>query len=765
MAKRIKEKGIERLMAMSSKERKEFFSETIGKEADLLNRKFENAVMSSKVDALGSWVKENLDKNYRDGVDLLLKEKFGDVSKEKMTLDKFEKTLNDGFYEDYAMRKLKIGLTQEETKEYIRMGKELYDLQQKSKSGGNDISEETSKAIFNKMRELDDYTEKLMPTDAWKQTLDTSKMFMLAAVKSAFLNTWAGVLLGGMESAGRGISARILNKSLLLNRKGFDLVDEWKKQAKDIYKDSKIDVSRMQTLDDPIFGGRRIAGERSGYVKNKPVRVIRDFVSDKLLGAPDAFFGRNSFSNSIKQFSGVIAKRTNVDQRELIKDALLLEPKTEEGKLLRSMSVLDAQTATYTDKNAVTEINRKMKDLLNDASFGARFGDVLAPYVNTVANVVKKNIEYQGVGLFTGAAKLKKGVKEDDVFERIKLLKDAYKELSTAGLGVMGAYILANTFKPEDYSPAYDPKRLDIDQLKNVAYNAVKIGGKWVSLDYFGPLAAPMNAFLMSEKYGEENTVKEVEKYIQSVGYQVSNMPLFKPYRDTLKGVVDFAEGKTDFSEIGDTAANESTQMAARLIPGIFWDVEKIIDPKKRKVDVSMDGIEVKDKRNIFGKNLYEETKLAGMEGVATQILFGARVKEDQSTPVNDELFRLRDKKLQPNLLDVQFSKSESVQQAKKVMGDKFEKYFVVFGNALERELNEIVTDENYKKLTDETKKKILDKTNDEVVKYFFGDFDREMNSVQRSEQWKSLSKTQQQEMKDRVGKSIFNQKAAIISK
>ena len=66
----VKDLGAEplkKLGSMSTKERVQFFKKTLpDADAIKVNSKFEKAIASQKLEALSTWVKNNLDQKYRD---------------------------------------------------------------------------------------------------------------------------------------------------------------------------------------------------------------------------------------------------------------------------------------------------------------------------------------------------------------------------------------------------------------------------------------------------------------------------------------------------------------------------------------------------------------------------------------------------------------------------------------------------------------------------------------------------------------------------
>ena len=69
--------------------------------------------------------------------------------------------------------------------------------------------------------------------------------------------------------------------------------------------------------------------------------------------------------------------------------------------------------------------------------------------------------------------------------------------------------VLDGTFE----SYGIDQKARDIIKAKNAPYNAIKIGDKWLSYDYFGPIGPAMSGIMAWRKDNEEGGNQGAWKY------------------------------------------------------------------------------------------------------------------------------------------------------------------------------------------------------------------------------------------------------------
>jgi hypothetical protein len=710
--KSLSEKNqLDTLANLSSAKRIKTFEKQLTKEeASLLNKEFEKAVASEKVNSLEKWVKDNLDEKYRKGKEGLFKKDFKSIE-EAETYIKAQSNL-------LAEKKLGVSLTNEEVAKFSKLGKELF-----ASSGALEkglLKDEKGMFRFGKaLRELQVYTDKLKPVSKWQAYMQKiGRVNMLASIKTPFLNIESNTINGLTEA----ITRRLANWKLYSN---VDKVSSKKymKLASKLYRETGLDLSRMITIDNPVTGVSKVMGEKSANTGNF-LDSYADFIFDKTLTGPDVVFGNFAFTDANNIVSSRMAKGDKKLATKIFEDATLLNPKTEQGQIARLESISSSRRATYTDDSWSSEFALKARSFLNTVP---GLGDVTMPFVKTVANVAELGADYAGVGMVKGAKKgyhLGTSLMRGEKVAREEMVS-AFSDIARAGLGMTTAYAIVSQIDPDDFVGAYDPARVGINQLSNTSYNAINIetpfGKKWVSLDYLGPLAPAVVGMLYAKKYGEDEMSKGVG-YLGGVASQyLAQMPMFDPISNLAGEYEKFdMENKRGMVAVfGDNIKRSlADTVVSRTIPGFVYDWARATDEFQRdtrqgKVNlmgVNFDKLAQKIpylrenlpvKYDALGRLMYEE----GSE----VFLFGARVRTNTENEVVAEINRLIDKGEKPNVKDLRFNYSTNVAKLKEKLGkDKFYDVARTFGEDLGKAYEETIQKSSYENANDEEKKKLL---------------------------------------------------------
>jgi len=703
---------LDTLANLSTEKRLKAFEKQLTKEeASLLNKEFEKAVASEKINSLENWVKNNLDEKYRLGKEGVFKKDFKTIEE----ANKYIKAQSNLL----AEKKLGVALTNKEVAMFSKLGKELFESSGALSDGL--IKNEAGMLRFgHALQDMQKYTDTLKPMSKWKAyVLNIGRVNMLASIKTPFLNIESNTINGLTEA----ITRRVGNWKFLSNVDR-SVSKQYMRSAKKLFKETGLDLSRMMSIDNPVTGGGKMIGEKS-YKTNNWLDSYSDFIFDKTLTGPDVTFGSFAFTDANRLVSSRLAKGNKKLATEIFEDATLLSPRTEQGMIARLESVASARRATYTDDSWSANFALKAREFLNIVP---GLGDITMPFVKTVANVAELGVDYAGVGIIKGTKKgyhigtsLMKGEKVDR-----EAMVSAFSDIARAGLGMTTAYAIVSQIDADDFMGAYDPARVGMAQLSNTAYNALSIdtpfGKKWVSLDYLGPLAPAVVGMLYAKKYGEDEQSKGVG-YLSGVASQyLAQMPMVDPISIISGNVNKFdPEDKKSMLKIfGDTMTRSlSDVVISRMIPGLMYDLARASDEYQRDTrqdKVNFMGInfdkfaqkipllreKLPIKYDALGKLMYEE-------GYET-FLFGARVRTNSEDAIVSEIKRLDKAGEKPNVKDLRFNYSTNVLKLKeKVSQDEFYEIAKNFGDALAKSYEKTISLDSYKKANDEEKKKLLD--------------------------------------------------------
>lgn len=707
-----REDQIQKLTDMPGEKRAEFFEKTLNKEeANLLNKEFEKAVASKKMQSLKNWVKNNLDEQYRKDEMDYLGRKFKNLDDVNAFIESRTELL--------AEKSQGLALTNKEIKKFNELGQNFFE---KSKQVGENIGD-ASKAKENiewgkSLRDLQRYREDLLPRSWWGGFVQKlGRVNMLASIKTPFLNIESNTINAITEAFSRRIGNWQFTKKV-----DKDMATDYVKFARKMFKETGVDFTRMINLDDTVVGVGRIVGEKSQNVGIKALDNYADFIFNKTLSGPDVFFSSYAFADSLALHASKF-KNPN----KLFKDATKLNA-TGDAKVIREWAIADARMATYTNDSYSSKVSEMLRNTLNKVG---GLGDIMMPFIKTPANVAELGADYTGLGFIKGAKPafgvgkaFIKGQKVDR-----EAMRSAFSNFARSGIGMTAGYIMASQFNVEDFMGAYDPGRIKIDQLSNTAYNAIlldtPIGKRWVNVDYLGPLANPFVAFMYSKKYGKAG-------YIGGGTSQFLNQLPFVEAKGVFEGfdVLTNPDSTNKIARLFKTVKkNVGDTLSSRLIPGVMYDLARATDEVQRDtyqkqfvVDTPFFEMDFdkfinkipyfrKDlpiKHDALGRVMYESSPIESM-------LFGARVRTARMDEITKEIYRLRDEGQLPNIKDLRFMYSTKVDELKEKTGDKFNDIAREYGEELAKKYEKEMAKSSYKNSSDEEKKEILGKVGQDL--------------------------------------------------
>lgn len=717
--------NIKDLYNMDSDGRRAVFEKyTDAETARNINIGFEESIVSTQKTALESWAKKTFtgdqkSKEYKDVLDKV--NQLDEVG--ALSLDDA-----DGFLGDLVAAKLGIGVSQAEVQKIIEFTTELQDIAEKNPT--NKFGQ-PSMEYLKKRQEINKYIDSLTPSNPLALLSNTvGRANMLFSPKTIALNIWGNSGLLALEAAVRRIATGVVKGS------NGDLVRDYIKEQTRIYVNTEFDLSRMI---DPEFtpttlGEKRLTSEGKGTVR-KISRMYEDTIFKYGLGTPDAFFAAVNFADSLDIYSTQQAQREKLKgdavkarARELFLDATKIEPQSEIGQKLRAKAIMDAQVGTGTQNSALAQISLKIRDVFNNASGDIRAGDLLIPFAKTPANFIAIGLDYSGLGLIKAVKDFAPAWKEMkrgnfELWDKVKV--NAIK----SGVGMTLAFILVSMLEPEDYQPEYpagtfEGKARDLFNLENKVADSIRIGDKWVSLDYFGALAPFMKGFIANKTYQDQNDpLGKAFAFVQGELGSLKELPGLREGQDTLTSMFNnLSKANPDVvSDVKDDAYREVVEfIASRTIPAFLSDFAKMTDDVERKTDYSkpleqikakIPGLrqELPAKINIFGEEVKTEQPLS-------VLLFGSRLKTRQQSEIIDEITRLDKAGFAPTVADPEKTSDRLKDFKNQVSADKYKEAITEYRSNLKENWSELIDSNKYEKVSEEEKQKLLNEERTEIL-------------------------------------------------
>lgn len=722
---------------MSSKQRRELFGKYADKDtARQINIGFEKAMAAPQQDALKRWAESTFNAQakstprYKDVL-----QKINDLESEGLLTP--ENT--DAFLEDLVAKRLGATVTADEAQVIVEKTKRVQEAQNLPLNEFGLPQLEYWKA----KKDLDDYLDSLVPNSNLKVLSSIIRRgSMLFSIKSPLVNIESNLVNAIGEVAIR--RAESLLQGGVISAKHNSNIGKYRKYARDVFNKTGFDVTRMMSFDD----GRKNLGEERSQAQGKGAirrlgRFYQDVVFDRLMTAPDVAFSAFHFADSaslkatlIAQSEGKRGKAAQDRAEEIFLDATRIDPQTDEGRAARDKAIADAQFGTYTNDSQIAKFALQARTALNTITPDIRLGDQLMPFVKTPANVVSATIDYSGVGLPFEIAKRSaeawsaKGRGDADAFRKA-FDRTFFRKVVRAGIGASVALLLTQWFEPEDFIGEYptSKKEQELLDVGNASTNSIRIGDKWISLDYLGPLGAPFVGMMTAKKYAQSEP-EAVLRYVLGGAAQLARIPGLKQYSDLFEAMQRNFPDRVDPEKIQESAIGYAVDYVRSFIPAIIKDVAKGTDPYQREVDKGDIGERFLQDMPFFRQELPEKTNIFGEfkqgEGILSTIFFGSRVKSANGDKVVTELERLASTKNLPSITDVAET-SPRAKRLKEQLGDQeFRTAMIEFGQNFKTGIAELLEDSDYREAPDDEKKDMINEVKEELFEDMLWDYNYE---------------------------------------
>lgn len=737
--------NIAKMIEMSSEQRRAMFEKYANKaNAIELNTSFEKAILSTRKDALVQWAKSTFNTQAKKGLEYKnVLDKVDELSQEGA----FGKNESDKFYADVIRSKLGLEIKPEEMQEIVKRSEKLNELQKKvpltieaqkkyegqdlttiktsledHAFGDPDVAPDAQIEYLKSKRDTENYLESLTPSSNVRVLTSTiGRGNMLFRLGSILVNINSNNIEGVMGAVTRRIKTRKVTAP------NADYALKVAKFNTKVFIQTGYDFSRSLSvkLETKVLGEEITSSQGKGKVRALG-RWYQDKVFNLTQGVPDVVAASlaagdrgNLLSIRMAYEEGFKGNQAKDRALEIFKDATLVNPQTVKGQLLKNEMIADAERSTNTDKRVLAQRSLKLRQLLNIGDL--RFGDMSIPFVKTTANSIQSGLQTSGITVpIEVPIRLIKTVKlVQSGSSWGEASKEAFSGFSDtmirAGIGSVAAFMIANAIKKEDYIGVYPiaQKERELLELKNATPNSIKIGNKWISLDWFGPLAAPLIGHLNAKKYGN-NLSSYAFYYATGAGYQVLRTPGLDYVAQSLDSIKKVLTNRTGPSNVVKDIGNYAVDfIAARSIPGFVSDTAQATDTVQRDTSSKKDILAPFKSKIPFVRQTLPENRNVFGETTPTEgwrvLIFGSRVKTVQESPLVDELNRLDQVGQLPSITDVSKTSSRASDLRSQIGDEKFDKAMIEFGNRFRDRAEMFIETRSYERMPDEKKKTAIE--------------------------------------------------------
>lgn len=708
---------IPQMYEMTSAQRRELFNKYVDdvQVAKEINAGFERAMISNQKNALTKWASKTFNSKAKQS------QQYKDVLAKIDELDEaglLNSKNADNFLQDLVAERLGVTVTAQEAEKIAELSQNIEQASNKSSEFGD-----PGKEYWKARAEMTNYLDSITPRSQVRVATETiGRGALLASIKTPFLNIESNTVAGISEAFAR----RVKNQQW----SGMNNVyaRQYMKYAIEVYNETGYDITRMRSIHEnrKVLGEEKPHSQGPGKVR-KLGRIYEDIIYKKSLGVPDVAFSSFHFADRINIGSTKIARQEGLTGRkakqralEIMKDATRIDPKTDIGIALREEAIASAEYATYQNDSALSKISLGIRNLFDIASGDLQLGKNIIPFVKTGANAIYMGVEYSGATLPLEAAyDLGKSAYDYKIknvpFE--KAFSDNFgnyaNKMIRAGLGLTTAYVLASLFDPEDYIGEYptSEKERRLLESQNASTNSIKIGNKWVSMDWFGSMAAPLIGMMYAKKYGNDGLADAVISYYMGVAKQSTQIPGFDNLYDLM---TDIQRADPSKNTVGENLRDFANYMISfgrsRTIPAFVSDVAKGLDKYDRKIDKDdwwggfkrgIPGLRqtLPIKENVLGEPITTE-------GLISTLLFGSRVKTANNSAIVQELGRLAEVNQLPPITDIEKTSSRAKELKKQIGDEAFYEAKAEYSQRLRDRIEKAMRTGKYQRMGDDERSK-----------------------------------------------------------
>lgn len=342
---------------------------------------------------------------------------------------------------------------------------------------------------------------------------------------------------------------------------------------------TKSGLNTLKTGIDPRNIGDKYEQHAGINFKNKAVQKVLGDPANKvfnLLSAADQPFYYAALKNSLYDMGKAdgINRGLRGSALKHYMDTFVDNPSVD----VMQRATVDANKAvlgydTFASK-AISAVHKGIDNMPGASEPGKRVANavvnILAPFVRVPSAFISRTIDYTPLGIgkevFSQVAHKQ--------FDQRALSKAIGEGITGTGVIALGIALTQQNLLSGDY-PKNDPKEAQRWKAEGITPNSVKLGGKWVSLNYLGPIGLLFNAGRsMENAHGEDELTK--------AGVALGGLGQGLLGQSFLQGFSGFSDAIQDPERNLKSFVNSQ---GSSLVPSIVNDVATATDKFQRQAD------------------------------------------------------------------------------------------------------------------------------------------------------------------------------------
>lgn len=556
-------------------------------------------------------------------------------------------------------------------------------------------------------QKLFDEINKSVPSSLYQKLVSVWKAGLLTGLKTSGGNILSNTLHGAMEVA-KDVPAFAVDKvaSLFTGKQTIGLT------PRGIISGVRDGFSKGFTYLKTGFDERNMA-QKLDYKKvnfgESPIaRGLQKYEETifRVMGAEDQPFYYGAKARSLESQAIAEGRNQGLKGSALIKYAndLVQHPSDE----MLNNAVKDAETAVFQNKTPLGEIAKA----LQKAKFEGKpipGAEIVVPFSTTPAAIATQVWRYSPAGLVQKTIKAVVDIKHGE-FNQREFVQAMGRGLTGSGILAVGSALMSKGIMT--LSAPTNEKERNQWELEGKIPNAIKIGGEWKSVNYFGTAG---NLMLIGGYYQQalENTgspVKALEQAVAGAGKSLTDQTFLQGLSGALNAVNDPIRYAEQFTK----------STVGSVIPTIVGDMAKATDQYNR--DTKGGGVVETLKSRIPGARETLPVKRDVFGEATTPGISFLRIMADPTRPSPEkgdatvqELRRLADEGLNATPSSIKDKFSVSGIQIK-LTQDQVQTLDEVVGKTTKTVFDKVIQGQEYQDATEEEKAKILTDVHAQVL-------------------------------------------------
>lgn len=584
-----------------------------------------------------------------------------------------------------------------------------------------------------KLAEIQKLMTDKLPTEKGRKIKSWMRISMLFNPKTQVRNVMGNALIAPVNYFGdvfASIADRQISKKTGVRTTGNMNVKAILKGFKDGAYQSTNDYRKgINTRD--MEGNRFEIGEGKSFSEKNLIgkglnRV--DGLLNYIMDAGDRVFSQASFENSLQ--NQMKLNHTNEITQDMI-----------------DIARAESLQRTWNDNNNYTKFVLDVRRGLNKiGTKGYGLGDILIPFAKTPANLTKAIVDYSPAGLIQSVnegVKLKRSLSNGQY--NAQMQHNFVQKLGKATAGTI-LYVLGYALAKAKITSGESDDDKDVSNfMKNtlgVNSYSIKIGDKSFTYDWAQPLAAPLSitANITNKKYQNKDMKELAETIIDSLdtgGSILLEQSFLQSINDVLKSNDGVVSG----------LVNELLELPARSIPTFSKQVADMVDGTQRQTYVKGEPVKTalnsaKVKIPGVSKQLSptidtmgrDVKKYGGKNNAFNVFLNPANVSTENVSKAAKEIYKVYqatdEKNIFPRVAPYSIDRLP-------LSTEQRAKYQKEGGEIVEKSVNELIKNDDYKKLSNKDKTVVINK----IVSYASNKAKSKVLKTKMSKYWNSVNK------------------------